>query len=244
MISFIIPARNEESLIGRTVDAIHRAALASGEPYEVIVVDDASTDRTAEVSLAHRAKLVRVDYRKIAAVRNAGARLARGDLLIFVDADTLVPAKTLQAVLKALGEGAVGGGAWVQMADGVPRWGRVLTRIIVEAYGRAGFAGGCFLFARREAFQAVGGFDEAYFASEEVHLSRALKKRGRFVIVHAAVTTSGRKFRLLSPREFLRQLLELVRRGVPAALKQRDALGMWYDDLRETNNQAGHSRPS
>src|SRR5437667_23517 len=86
-ISFIVPAYNEERLLGATLDALHAAGRAAGEPYELIVVDDASTDRTALIARGHGALLVRVAHRQIAATRNAGARCANGDMDICVDAD-------------------------------------------------------------------------------------------------------------------------------------------------------------
>ena len=75
-ISFIIPAYNEERLLGQTLSAIDQAARALGEPVEVIVVDDASTDRTAAIAQEHWARVVSVKCRQIAATRNAGAREA------------------------------------------------------------------------------------------------------------------------------------------------------------------------
>jgi GT2 family glycosyltransferase len=95
-----------------------------------------------------------------------------------------------------------------------------------------GFAAGCFIFARRDAFESVGGFDEDYFASEEIHLSRALKRKGDFRIISGFVTTSGRKARMFSGREILFQLLRFARGG-PAALKRREGLEFWYGGERE-----------
>src|SRR5688572_21460895 len=92
MISFIIPAYNEELLLGRTLRALDDAARGLGEPFEIIVVDDASTDRTADVAREHGARVVSVNRRQIAATRNAGAREASGELLFFIDADTVVTA--------------------------------------------------------------------------------------------------------------------------------------------------------
>src|SRR5262245_58908955 len=85
VISFVIPAYNEESLLGRTLDAVSDAAGALGRPFEVVVVDDASTDRTAAVARGLGARVVPVNHRQIAATRNAGAREAAGQMLIFVD---------------------------------------------------------------------------------------------------------------------------------------------------------------
>jgi hypothetical protein len=87
-LSFIVPAYNEERGLSATLDAIRHAASVTGEPYEVIVVDDASTDQTSAVAASRGATIVRVAHRQIAAARNAGARAATGDLLFFVDADT------------------------------------------------------------------------------------------------------------------------------------------------------------
>src|SRR5207245_8000855 len=83
MISFIVPAHNEELLIGQALSALGRAARASGEAFEIIVVDDASTDRTAAIALEHGVRVTSVSHRHIAATRNAGARQARGTLLSF-----------------------------------------------------------------------------------------------------------------------------------------------------------------
>ena len=73
MLSVVVPAHNEARLLPATLQAIHAAAAAAGVPYELIVVDDASTDGTAEVARAHGALVVAVGLRQIAAVRNAGS---------------------------------------------------------------------------------------------------------------------------------------------------------------------------
>src|SRR5882724_9205202 len=95
MISFIVPAHNEQACLGRTLDAIHKAARAVGQPYEIIVVDDASTDATAEIAAQNNARVVSVNHRQIAATRNAGARIAHGDQLLFVDADTTIHSRAV-----------------------------------------------------------------------------------------------------------------------------------------------------
>ena len=89
MISFVIPAYNEEQYLGRTLEQLIESAEAVGEPYEIIVVADGCTDGTADVARQHGTRLLEVELRHIAAVRNAGAGVATGDLFIFVDADTL-----------------------------------------------------------------------------------------------------------------------------------------------------------
>src|SRR5262245_15720711 len=101
-ISFIIPAYNEEQLLGRTLKAIDQAARPLGEPVEVIVADDASTDHTAAIAQEHGALVVSVKYRQIAATRNAGARGANGEMLVFVDADTMVTEAAVRAAIAAM----------------------------------------------------------------------------------------------------------------------------------------------
>lgn len=232
MISFIVPAYNEERCLGATLDALHEAGRAAGESYEVLVVDDASTDRTALIAQRHCALLVSVAHRQIAATRNSGARKANGDLFIFVDADTIVDAAVVRAAVKALRGGAVGGGAAVEFDGTVPLYARLLMPILVRLFRAARLAAGCFLFCTRNAFAAVGGFDETFYGAEELVMSRALKRHGRFVVLRQAVITSGRKLRTHSVGEVLMVIGRLALRG-PKAVKQRQGMELWYADRRE-----------
>ena len=232
MISFIVPAYNEERLLGATLLALHAAARSTGEPYEVIVADDGSTDRTAAVAEGSGARVVRIARRQIAAARNAGARAALGDCLVFVDADTIVDEIVVRATVQAMHEGAVGGGAAVRFDGRVPRWANLLLPPVVWAFRVIGIAAGCFLFCRRSAFEAVGGFDETLYGAEEIAMSRALRRHGRFVVLRQSVATSGRKLRTYSVLEILRMVARLVVRG-PSALRSREGLELWYEERRE-----------
>lgn len=232
MISFIVPAYNEESLLGATLDALHTAGRAVGELYELVVVDDASTDQTAFVAQRHGALLVSVAHRQIAATRNSGAREASGELLIFVDADTIVNEAVVRSTVQALHDGAVGGGAGVQFDGAVPMYARLLMPVLVRLFRATRMAAGCFLFCTRSAFVAVGGFDEAFYGAEELVMSRALKRIGKFVVLPHTVTTSGRKLRTHSARELLMVMARLALRG-PKAVKQREGMDLWYAERRE-----------
>ena len=228
MISFIIPAHNEEALIGRTLAAVHDAALALGEPYEVIVADDASTDRTGALARERGARVVAVNRRQIAATRNAGARAAAGELFFFVDADTVATKRALRAALRALRGGAVGGGCTARFADGpAPAYGRVMEWFLPPVLHALGLAPGCFLFCTRRAYLAAGGFDEALYSTEEVAFGRRLKRLGRFVILREFVFTSGRKLRTHTALGLLRIAFRLGLGG-PQALRRRDGLEYWY----------------
>lgn len=224
-LSIIIPAHNEEVLLGGTIDALHRAARSSGEDYEIVVVDDSSDDRTADVARAHGARVVRTDVHQIAGARNVGARASSGEMLVFVDADTMVQPQVLHEAVAAMRQGAVGGGASAEFEPGAPQWAHTAIRFAAWILRTAGWAAGCFFFARRESFERVGGFDERYFASEEIHLSRALKRLGPFVILPHAVLTSARKAEVYTMRHSLWLMLRML---WPGSLKRREGLEFWY----------------
>jgi glycosyltransferase involved in cell wall biosynthesis len=230
-VSFIVPAYNEEQLLGRTLTALGLAARALGEPSEIIVVDDASTDRTAEIARQHGARVVSVSCRQIAATRNAGARQAAGELLVFVDADTIVTEAAVRGAVAAMRRGAVGGGCAFAFDGRVPAYGRVLAAVGRVVYRAARLASGCFLFCTRGAYQATGGFDETMFGAEELLMSRALGRQGRFVVLRASVITSGRKLRALSGWQFLRTLLGFALAG-RKGMRRRERLAIWYGERR------------
>ncbi|HEX3099336.1 MAG TPA: glycosyltransferase [Usitatibacter sp.] len=232
MISFVVPAYNEEKYLGPTLDAVHAAARAAGEDYEIVVADDASTDATAGIAAQHGARVVRVDNRQIAATRNAGARAATGDRIIFVDADTTVNPALIAEALMAFRGGAVGGGAPVRI-DPAPRWAHAFMKLFVPLYfGLARWAAGCFVFCTREAFEAAGGFDERYYASEEVHFSKALKRVGRFVMLKTFVVSSARKLEGRSAGQMLR-ITAWVLAGGDRGLRRRGShTAFWYPDRR------------
>jgi len=120
MISFIVPAYNEEHELSETLAAIREASSNATQPYEIIVVDDASTDATPKIALDAGAKVVPINRRQIAASRNAGARAAQGEYLFFVDADTRINRAHVSGGLVALENGYAGGGARVVMDGFVP----------------------------------------------------------------------------------------------------------------------------
>jgi len=232
MISFIVPAYNEEKLIARTLGALNEAGKRSDEGYEIVVADDASTDRTAELARTLGARVVNVNRRQIAATRNAGARESSGDKLIFVDADTVVSTEVVRAAVEAMNGGAVGGGSAVTFDGRLPRYAEIINPALVRIFRALRLACGCFVFCTREAFDKVGGFDEELFASEEISISRALKRLGKFIVLREPVTTSGRKLRMYSGREFLCLFGRFILAG-PKRLRRRDGLEVWYGGRRE-----------
>ncbi len=232
MLSFIVPAHNEELELPRSLAAIGAAATEAGQSYELIVVDDSSTDATANIARENGARVVPVACRHIAAARNAGARAAQGEIFFFVDADTRISPLHVHGALRALEAGCSGGSALLEMDGPVPFGSRVFLKIFSLLYFTGNLGAGAFLFTRAETFRAAGGFDEQYFAGEETYLSITLKKFGRFRILREPVITSGRKVRMHGTAHVLGQFLGIIFSG-PRALRSRRKLDLWYDGKRE-----------
>ncbi len=213
------------------MQAIHDSARQAGLEYEVIVVDDASTDGTGAIAQNLGAKVVRVNHRQIAATRNSGAREARGDRIFFVDADTTINARAVKAAMRRMDEGAVGGGAPFWVEGPVPLYAKLIALIGGFFLTLSGFAGGAFMFCTREAFEATGGFDERVYCGEEGWFTMALRREGKFSVLWERVLTSGRRFRKLSGMEVLWECIRIVAK--PKRVTHRNGVEkIWYDSNR------------
>lgn len=237
-LSVIIPAFNEERLLPACLESVkttlgRQSALA----LELIVVDNNSTDQTAQVAARGGARVVFEAVNQIARARNAGAAQASGDWLLFLDADSCLNAGLAAELSDAIAAGdSVACGAAMHM-PGLPRWARAVMGTW-NAVGRlCRWAAGSFLACRRDAFRSVGGFNETLFAAEEIDLSRRLKRwakprRLAFRIFRRhPLETSPRKLELYSGREIAAQFARLVLRPV-RSLRSRKALAIWYDGRR------------
>lgn len=235
LISVLIPAFNEEALIGETLESVRGSFGALGrEDYEVIVCDNNSTDGTPSVAAAAGALVVAEAHNQIGRARNTAARSAQGRWLIFLDADTLMNEAVLRRTLDLLGSGKVGaGGALLWMESGaLSGW----VRWMLEAWNRisamASLAAGSYLYCLREAWEGVGGFDETVYAGEEIDFSRKLKAwlRGRgmqFVIIRdARVTTSARKIEWYSRGQLFGHMWRVM---IPGRRRAREHCGLWYE---------------
>lgn len=151
--------------------------------------------------------------------------MARGQTLIFVDADTRIPLELLGGALNALALGAVGGGAPFRFHGATPWTERLAAWAIGVVLRLGGIAPGCFVYCQRRTFDAVGGFNESLFAAEDVAISWALAKHGRFVILRQHALTSDRKMRTHGWRDHLTLFGRLARRWL-AGLRDRDDLGV------------------
>jgi glycosyltransferase involved in cell wall biosynthesis len=238
-ISIVIPAFNEERLLGGSLAQIKSAAAAFskiGWEFEIIVCDNNSTDRTAEIAREAGAGVVFEPVNQIARARNSGAKAATGDWLIFVDADSQPGAELFADVAEQINSGnCLAGGATIRLDQKhfvagaatsiwnlASRWRRLLA--------------GSFIFCDAAAFQKLGGFSDKLFAAEELELSQRLKKLAketgrRIVILHRhPLVTSARKMRLYTIWDHLKLLaLVLFSRST---LTRRESCTLWYDGRR------------
>jgi glycosyltransferase involved in cell wall biosynthesis len=229
-LSVIVPAFNEEKLLGATLASIHDAA--SGMDAELIVCDNNSTDRTAEIATQAGARVVFEPMNQISRARNAGAAAASGDWLVFVDADSFPDRALFAELAEAIASGRyIGGGATVRF-DEADRAARGAIAVWNAISRTMRWAAGSFVFCEAGAFRALGGFSTELYASEEIDFSRRLKRRGRMTILHRhPLRTSGRKVRLYSKAEYLKLLAKVVLSG-GRSLRSRDECFAWYDGRR------------
>jgi glycosyltransferase involved in cell wall biosynthesis len=233
--SIIVPAYNEEAFLPSTLAGL-RAAMAGVTEYvgEVIVVDNNSTDRTAEIARDWGAAVVFEPINQIARARNAGALVALGRHLVFVDADTRITATLLAASLQALDRrGAYAGGAEMQFDQELPRLAQFFTRAWNRWCETFRIAAGAYLFCRADLFRLVGGFPESVYASEELHLCHRLVKPGlarglHFVTIrNYPVISSARKFQWYSLSHLLLTVLPILL--CPFLLRSKRFCRFWYD---------------
>ncbi|GAC1342860.1 MAG: TIGR04283 family arsenosugar biosynthesis glycosyltransferase [Myxococcales bacterium] len=219
-ISVVVPVLDEEARIGARLDELRSAGFA-----EVIVVDGGSSDATVAVARACAFAQVLSSARGRAAQMNAGARTARGEVLLFLHADVSLPAGAARLVADALEDpGAVAGAfrTW-HVADGGPsRLGPLLHLADLRSRYTGLPYGDQALFVRRSAFERAGGFPEQPLM-EDLELSRRLRRLGRIARVPACVRVSGRRFLAHPIRAALAANFFplLYRLGVPAATLRR-----------------------
>ena len=239
-VSVVVPAYNEECLIGASLAAI-REALGTfqghGWEAELIVCDNNSTDRTGEIARAAGATVVFEPVNQIARARNTGARAATGDWLVFVDADSFPSPALLQDVRWRIEERrCLAGGATVAY-DTAPLWAKLAIASWNRLSRLARWAAGSFIFCEAAAFREVGGFNEALYASEEIDLFRRLKRLARaqgptIEILHRhPLRTSERKLRLYTLWDFLSFSVKTVFTG-GRTLRTRGDCKVWYDGRR------------
>jgi glycosyltransferase involved in cell wall biosynthesis len=239
-LSIVVPAFNEERLLPASLASIRTASAAftdAGWTTELIVCDNNSTDRTAEIAAAAGARVVFEPINQISRARNAGAAHATGEWLLFVDADSFPSRELFADVLRTIEGGrCIAGGSTVRVDLEGPlyhaalAWWNLLSRTLR-------WAAGSFIFCETAAFRELGGFAAELYAAEEIDLFRRLKRlarrRGRSIVIlrDHPLLTSHRKLHLYTLREMLRFCLRTMLSG-GRTLRSSKGSFPWYDGRR------------
>ncbi len=232
--SVVIPAYNEQAWLPATLDALQKAMKAIAMAGEVIVADNNSHDGTAAIAREYGAIVVFEPMNQISRARNAGAKAARGRYLIFLDADTILSTALLQSALNNLSGGTCcGGGGKVVYEEELPGIVRGATELWNRLSVGFGMAAGCFVYCLKEAFDAVGGFSQNVYASEEIWFSWKLRAWGKQhhmdfrIISDPPLITSSRKLKWFSLTRMFGMLM--VFSFFPFAIRYRPLCRLWYE---------------
>lgn len=231
-ISVIIPACNEEAFIAGAIESIFSAAAAASTTFEIIVVLNRCTDGTEAIAHAHGCRTIHNDEKNLSAIRNAGARTARGTIIVTLDADSRASKNTFLEIKRALSTGRSVGGGTVILPE---RWslGILLTGIfLLPAILLERLSGGLF-FVTKKDFDSLGGFDETIYSAEDIDFARRLKKLGRetgrkfTTLWRAPIITSCRKFDRFGDWFFIKNPLMAIK--LLRGKDRRYADIVWYD---------------
>ncbi|MBI4786955.1 MAG: glycosyltransferase [Chloroflexi bacterium] len=194
MNSVVIPAYNAERVLGACLDAL-LAQTAPRDSYEIIVADDGSTDGTRRVAESRGVRVVTQPNRGPGAARNLGARRARGDILLFLDADSVPDARWIEAMTAPFGDPTIVGASGEKRTRQNNLWARLVQLEYDFKYDRLAahrhidFVDSSTAAYRRDVFRDTGGFDAALMEAEDVELSFRLAERGcKLVLIRDAVT--------------------------------------------------------
>ena len=244
--SIVIPAYNEEAFLPATLDAVRRAEAQLGEPVEIIVADNLSTDLTRQVALSFGAKAVAVTTKCISAVRNQGAAAATGKYLVFQDADNRMTPDVLVEIKREMDTGRHVGGGLVNARYDRKSLGlsmiHGLVKLSVAVTGVSMFL----LYTTPAHFRAVGGFDERLLATEDHNFALRLKAYGKSLglrylnLRRGEIVLSSRKFDeygdwavFRSPGVFLKACFN----------NRQAAYELWYKPRREGSAATGQPCP-
>jgi glycosyltransferase involved in cell wall biosynthesis len=231
-LSIIIPAYNEEDYLPATLDAINGAKT---DEAEVIVVDNVSTDATRDIAVVRGAKVVTEAHHNIGKVRNTGAAAASGDVLVFIDADSIVRSGIFAKIAEAAEDGQCFGGA--AAVEYEPIVDRTVVSWFIALYPILGnwmkMRGGALQFCRADVFRELGGFDSTIYVGEDIDFGWRLDRLARDQGAHTAfikepkVLTSSRRWNRMG---FVRLMFFTHPLVVLTAWRVRSFWKDWYEN--------------
>jgi glycosyltransferase involved in cell wall biosynthesis len=192
MISVIIPAHNEEECLPTTLEALK----AQDYPrFETIVVTNGCTDRTAEVVRGHCDQLFELEERGLGPARNLGAERARGELLVFLDADTVLESSALRTIAREFKRRHSAGTLRGVPDPGKPSYKMIyfLKNFVHHSHAHHGSSG--VILCWKDHFRAAGGFDNELYLRENSDLMKKLRRFGGYKYISATpAVTSMRRY--------------------------------------------------
>ena len=235
-VSIVVPAHNEERFLPACLEGIRRAVAAAGVEVETIVVLNRCTDATEAIAREAGAVIVREDEPNLSRIRNAGAAMARGRMLITCDADSVMHERAIAVVREKLAGGRWIGGGTLTLPE---RWSPGIVASVGSVLPYLAWHGVSFgmFWCRVEDFRAIGGFDERLVSIEDLDFAKRLKALGRGqgkrfgTVWTAPLTTSCRKFDWFGDWYLFRnpRLVWRIFRGTD----REAADGFWYEARRK-----------
>lgn len=237
--SLIIPAYNEQGYLPALLDTVQTACAnyrGGSNAIEVIVADNGSTDRTAEIARTHGCRVVHEEKRIIAAVRNAGAAVAQGEILAFVDADSRIHPNTFNVIDHAISTDKVIAGATGVSPERMSL-GIAMTYVVVMPMIWATGMDTGVVFCRRSDFMVMGGYDEQKLFAEDVDFLWRLRRLGRprrqklVRLTAAKAIASARKFDQYGEWHYFPLIVHALY-GMFVSPQRVEAFAKkyWYDD--------------
>ncbi|MEH7237958.1 glycosyltransferase [Bacillus sp. JJ1562] len=199
-ISIIIPAHNEEKYIGKCLESISKASKLIKDQVEIIVVLNRCTDRTEEIAKSYKCITLKNSDKNLSKIRNAGVELARGDIIVTIDADTQMNEHMLNKVEEYLATGEyIGGGVtgrFERMSLGIFVSTLLLIGPLLIKYGAISVG---IFWCYKKDFQSIKGFNEDMLMAEDADFAKRLKEWGKkhgkkYGTIQNGMITSSRKF--------------------------------------------------
>jgi glycosyltransferase involved in cell wall biosynthesis len=196
-LSIVIPAHNEEQFIEGCIKSIFKNCTHFNINPEVIVVLNRCTDHTGEIAARLGAKLISNDSRNLAMIRNLGIKNAKGDIIITIDADSIITKEYLSEFVSNIESGKfAGGGTRVEFNRKSP--GIISTKMMLDLYVQfSGLSCGAFWFYKKY-YNDINGFNEKLHFGEDIDFAKRLKKYAKSINlkygISGKIITSTRKF--------------------------------------------------
>ena len=209
--SIIIPAYNEEELIGRCLDSIVTASAPYKDQVEVVVVLNRCTDRTEEIARSYNCLIIKEDRNNMSIIRNAGAKVARGEIIATIDADNWMTENMLTEIERMLLTGKYIGGGVMWKADKKFSLATFLTvLILIPLLIKFKCSSAGIFWCYKRDFEAIKGFNEDQRMLEDAEFAFRLKKWGKKcgkkygTITKAKMVVSSRKEEMFGEWNFFK----------------------------------------